>query len=198
MILAAVVAAVVLVVAGTAAVLLTTGRSSSAVADAVGRTSTPPWPAPTDVEAQVERAGLTMLSAEGEALHIHQHLSVTVDGRTVLVPAGLGIDEGAQRLSAIHTHDTTGVIHVESPVVETFRLGQVFTEWDVRLGKGRVGGYQNGRGGVREVLYVDRAPYTGDPKRLALRPHQDIDFVITTDGSTPAAPASGYRFPAGY
>jgi hypothetical protein len=171
---------------------------AAAPASAAGRTSAPPWAAPTDVEARVKAAGLTMLTAEGTALHIHQHLTVTVDGTAEQVPADIGIDEQAQRLSAIHTHDTSGIVHVESPVTATFRLGQVFAEWDVALGKGQVGGYRDGRNGARVALFVDRKPYAGDPAKLALAAHQDIDFVVTTDGSTPKAPTTAFAFPAGY
>lgn len=189
---------VVVVAVGGLVAALALGRSSGAATEAQGRTSAPPWAAPQDVTARVKAAGLSMLTAEGEALHIHEHLTITVDGRAVQVPAGIGIDEAAQRLSAIHTHDTSGIVHVESPVVKTFRLGQVFTEWDVRLAKGQVGGYRDGDGRTRVSLFVDRAPYTGDPTRLALGAKQDIDFVITTDGSTPKAPTTAYAFPAGY
>ena len=190
------VAVVVVVVAAgvTAAVLLSRG-AGEAVA---GRTSAPPWAAPADVEARAEAAGLPMLTAEGEALHIHEHLTVTVDGRAIGVPALLGIDEAGRRIAAIHTHDTTGIIHVESPEVKTFRLGQVFTEWDVALGRGRVGGYQDGKDGDRVALFVNRKAYAGDPAALALGKRQDIDFVVTTDGSAPKAPTTAFAFPAGY
>ena len=163
-----------------------------------GRTSAPPWSAPRDVEQRAHAAGLTMLADEGVVIHIHEHLSLTVDGKAVTVPARIGIDTVADRYSPIHTHDTSGVVHVESPVKKTFRLGQVFTEWDVALGTDRIGGYANGRRGVREAVFVDREPYSGDPARIVLRERQDIDFVVTTDGSAPTPPAAGYAFPSNY
>ncbi len=190
--------AVVVLAAGVTAAVLLTSRSGSAAATVAGRTSAPPWAAPADVEARAKAAGLPMLTAEGEALHIHEHLTVTVDGRSIGVPALLGIDEAAKRIAAIHTHDRTGIIHVESPEVKTFRLGQVFTEWDVALGRGRVGGYEDGKDGDRVALFVDRKAYSGDPAALALGKRQDIDFVVTTDGSAPKAPTTAFAFPAGY
>ena len=189
---------VVLVAAGVTAAVLLTSRGGGAAETVAGRTGAPPWPAPQDVEQRAKAAGLSMLTAEGEALHIHEHLTITVDGRSVGVPALLGIDEAAQRISPIHTHDRTGIIHVESPVVTTFRLGQVFTEWDVALGRGRVGAYQDGKDGDRVALFVNRKAYTGDPAALALGKRQDIDFVVTTDGSAPKAPTTAFAFPAGY
>lgn len=163
-----------------------------------GRTTPPPWSAPGDVEQRVHAAGLTMLPEEGVVMHIHEHLSVTVDGRRVTVPAHIGIDTVAHRYSPIHTHDTSGVLHVESPVRSTFRLGQAFLEWDVALAAGRVGAYRDGRDGVREAVFVDRRRWTGDPRRIVLQERHDIEVVVTTDGSAPRAPSTGYRFPANY
>ena len=142
-------------------------------------------------------AGLSMLTAEGTALHIHQHLSITVDGKAVAVPADLGIDQAAQQLSALHTHDTSGILHVESPVQRTFHLDQAFAEWDVRLAPGEIGPYVNGRGGTRVAVFVDGAPYPGDPRDIVLTSHQDIDVVVTTDGTAPKAPAA-FTWPSGY
>lgn len=189
---AAVAGAAVVIAGGITALVLSAAPSNASQA---GRTTPPPWSAPTDVEARVRAAGLTMLTSEGTALHIHQHLTVTVDGRAITVPADIGIDESAQELSAIHTHDTSGVIHVESPEVRTFYLGQVFTEWNVRLARGEVGPYRNGTDGVRLAIFVNQHLYTGDPTKLALTPHEDIDIVVT-HGSAPAPPST-FSWPSG-
>ena len=114
------------------------------------------------------------------------------------MPADIGIDEAAQRISAIHTHDTSGIIHVESPRVQAFHLSQVFAEWDVALAPGRVGSYVNGKDGTKLAFFVGGHPYTKDPRKLVLASHQDIDVVVTTDGSTPKAPAKEFVFPSGY
>jgi hypothetical protein len=170
-----------------------TARSSAAA----GRTTAPPWAPPTDVAAAARSAGLSMLTAEGTALHIHQHLSITVDGKAVAVPADLGIDVAARRLAALHTHDISGILHVESPVRRTFHLDQAFAEWDVRLAKGEIGPYVDGRGGTRVAVFVDGTPYAGDPRDIMLTNHEDIGVVVTTDGAAPKAPAA-FTWPSGY
>ena len=180
-----------------AATAVKTGDRTAATSAAAGRTTAAPWALPTDVESAVRSAGLSMLTAEGTALHIHQHLSITIDGKAVSVPAELGIDAAAQQLSALHTHDTSGILHVESPVQRTFHLDQAFAEWDVRLAKGALGPYVDGRNGVRIGVFVNRKAYTGDPRNIVLTEHEDIDVVITTDGSTPTAPAA-FIWPSGY
>ena len=60
------------------------------------------------------RRSLPALAHEGFVLHIHEHLDVYVAGRRVTVPAGIGIDVAGSFISPMHTHDETGVIHVES------------------------------------------------------------------------------------
>ena len=43
-------------------------------------------------------------------------------------------------------------------------------------------------------IYVNGKPYTGDPRTLALKPHQEIAVVI---GTPPKTIPSNYKFPAG-
>jgi hypothetical protein len=180
-----------------AAAAVGTADRTAARAAAAGRTTAAPWAAPADAEAAVRAAGLSMLTAEGTALHIHQHLSILVDGKPVTVPADIGVDAAAQRLSALHTHDTSGILHIESPSRRTFLLDQAFAEWDVRLGKGEIGPYVDGKDGTRVAVFVDGKLHAGDPRDIVLTGHQDIDVVVTTDGTTPKAPAA-FTWPSGY
>src|SRR5262249_7959582 len=113
-------------------------------ASAAGRTGNPPWGKPADASAAVAAAGLPMLGEEGNALHIHTHLDVIVNGSAVQVPAEIGIDEARQKISPLHSHDTSGVIHIESPDANaSFTLGQYFTEWQVSVSADHIGGLTN-------------------------------------------------------
>jgi hypothetical protein len=174
-----------------------TSASGSNASTPTASASAAAWAAPADVEGAVRAAGLQMLSAEGTALHIHQHLTVTVDGTPVAVPAGIGIDEAQQRISPIHTHDESGIIHVESAEVRTFTLGQVFDEWGQKLGTGQVGTYRDGVDGQTVTVFVGGKPYTGDPRAITLTSHEDIDIVVANRGTTAAAPKA-FDWPAGY
>ncbi|WP_426518394.1 hypothetical protein ACPPVQ_02750 [Diaminobutyricibacter sp. McL0618] len=179
----------------------TTGKAAAAVPSsapttASGVDSAPPWNAPADPSARAKAAGLTMLSAEGTVEHIHSHLTVAVDGKAVTVPALLGIDEANASISPLHTHDTSGIVHIESPVKATFTLGQVFTEWDVALAAGKIGSYSAASGDT-VTTFVDGKPVTGDPAAITLANHEDIDIVVTKAGETATAPAA-FTWPAGY
>jgi hypothetical protein len=107
------------------------------------------------------------------------------------VPTGIGIYDG-QFLTELHTHDASGIMHVESPTKRTFDLAQFFGVWGVRLTPSCVGGY------CKELtpwrLYVNGVQFHGDPRTLELKAHQEIVFVI---GTPPAKIPSSYKFAPG-
>ena len=77
-------------------------------------------------------ADIPLLGAEGSATHTHTLLHIEVDGKNVTIPAGIGIDSSTNRIAAVHTHASTGVLHVESPDLgDTYRLAQFLTLWGV-------------------------------------------------------------------
>ncbi|MFD7904366.1 hypothetical protein ACFVSN_04430 [Kitasatospora sp. NPDC057904] len=164
---------------------------------AEGRTTPPPWDAPADVEAAVKAAGLPMLGAEGTALHIHAHLDVYADGQPVTVPALVGIDEAAQKLSPLHTHDTTGVVHIESPVTADFSLGQFLTEWQVSASADHLGGLRTDATHTL-TAYVDGKAVSGDPAAIVLHAHDEIALVYGTAAENAAVTVpSSYNWPSG-
>ncbi|MFD0361125.1 hypothetical protein ACFQZZ_06635 [Nocardia sp. GCM10030253] len=61
--------------------------------------------------------------------HYHAHLEVIVYGHPVTVPALVGIDEARMMGSPMHTHDASGIVHLESGEDIPFTLGQFFTQW---------------------------------------------------------------------
>ncbi len=171
-----------------------------------------PWPAPADPLRLTRAAGLTPEPREQLAYHVHAHLDVFVNGKPVVVPAGIGInihDPGVKSydnpdgskgyggiklcgqpcISPLHTHDTSGVLHTESKTMTPNRLGQFFTEWHVRLDRTCVGGYC--RPDSIEI-YVDGKRYRGDPRAIGLTNLREIAIVIgTPPSSTPG------KFPTG-
>lgn len=70
------------------------------------------------------------------AYHIHPHLNITARGARQTIPANVGIAPGC--IQSLHTHDTTGTIHVESRVVRDFTLGEFFQVWGQPLSRDRV------------------------------------------------------------
>jgi hypothetical protein len=168
------------------------------------------WPAPADPMARARAAGLVPETHETLVHHVHAHLDVFVDGRPVKVPAGIGIDihdpavhvfdiGGAKGyggistpcktacISPLHTHDVTGIIHTESPTQVDNTLGELFTEWGVKLDANCVDRYC--RPDTKIAVYVDGKPSTGNPRTIELTDREEIAIVI---GSPPAEiPATG-------
>lgn len=83
------------------------------------------------------------LSGEGNALHTHPYLQIFVDGEKIKIPSGIGIPntkfqgdfavDGACFLP-IHTHDSSGIIHVESAKLDKeYTLEDFFKVWQVQL-----------------------------------------------------------------
>lgn len=163
------------------------------------RTTPPPWPAPMHDNAKyVDAAGLPAFTSEKTLVHYHAHLDIIDDGKPVTVPADIGIvfkNGQAVAISPLHTHTPDGVLHVEAERNAKFTLGQLFTEWGVRLSSTCVGGLCADRS--HEIAFaVDGVPYEGDPGEIALKPHEEIAIVYGAKGNLPKPPAS-YNFPKG-
>ncbi len=56
---------------------------------------------------------------------------------------------------------------------EVFTLGQLFTEWAVKLGSDQIGG-EHAKAGDAVTVTSNGEPYTGDPAELRLEPNQQI------------------------
>ncbi len=161
------------------------------------QTGNAPWVAETSrLDDRLKVIGLPALSEEGMVLHTHQHLDIVIDGKPVPIPSGIGTNERIGFITSIHTHDTSGVIHVESPTIETFTLGQFFDIWGVRFTADTIGGYTSQENKTLRV-FVNGKEHVGDPRTLALDAHQEIVIVYGTDKETPNPIPEVYGFPEG-
>ena len=149
-----------------------------------------------NLRARLNAIGLPALSAEGTALHINQHLDIFINGKQVAVPAGIGINVAAQFISPIHVHDDTAVIHVESPTVQTFTLGQFFDIWGVKFTNQCIGSYCTTATSTLRI-YINGELHQGDPRTIALAAHQEIVVVYGTAAQTPSVIPSSFAFPDG-
>jgi hypothetical protein len=159
-------------------------------------TGQPPWPLPADPVAGARAAGLSIGPLEGTAKHFHAHLDVIVNGQKVPVPANLGIATSGQQLAELHTHDTTGVLHIEAPTTnKRYTLGQLFDEWDVQLTATSIGGLKTDAGHTL-TAYVNGKPQPGDPAAIELTAHKEIALVYGPKGQKVNVPSS-YKFENG-
>jgi hypothetical protein len=161
------------------------------------QTGSIPWIAETtNLRERLKDIGLPALSEEGTVLHIHQHLDIFINGEAVPVPTGIGINEKVGFISPIHVHDNSEIIHVESPTVQTFTLGQFFDIWGVKLVNSCIGGYcANGSNTLQ--VFVNGTKIVTDPRSITLASHQEIVIAYGTDAQLPKPIPSSFNFPIG-
>jgi hypothetical protein len=167
---------------------------------ASGPATAAPWEANVaGLRARLHALGLPALRVEGRLLHTHEHLDLYLNGTHVAVPAGIGIGKDADGVffSPLHTHDRTGILHVESSALRPYTLGEFFRVWGVRLTATCVGSYCAGDG-RRVVAFVDGVRARGDPARIPLVRHEEIVITFGTAAELPQRIPSSYSFPAGY
>ena len=72
--------------------------------------------------------GIECNTSEFATLHIHTHLDFYVNSNHLTVPERIGIVDN-KCLYWMHTHDASGIIHIESPKSQEFTLGQFIDIW---------------------------------------------------------------------
>jgi len=116
----------------------------------------------------------TMMQTMSSSVHFHPRLRVVVDGRPIAIPAGIGIDpsQDPMQMAGIHTHDSSGTIHVEGMPDATLR--QFFAVWGVPFSASRFGQYE----GAHVRVLVNGKP-SGSYGSLRLADGQQIEIVVT-------------------
>lgn len=160
------------------------------------RESAPPWSAPAHPIPAAKAAGLRVSGTETLAEHFHAHLDVIVNGKPTPVPGNLGIDLTSRQLAELHTHDSSGILHIEAPdTTHKYVLGQLFAEWDVRLDASHLGSLTTGNG-KQLAAYVNGKRVSGNPADIQLKKHEEIALVYGAPGAKVTVPKS-YTFPKG-
>lgn len=149
------------------------------------------------LKPRLKAIGLPALPKEALTFHIHQRLAMLVNGKFVYIPAGIGIDANAKFISELHTHDATGIIHVEAPKAQKFTLGQFFDVWGLRFSSQCLGGYcANGKRQV--MVWTNGKRIHGDPRQVVLKSHLSIVVAYGTEKSVPKPIPAHFPFPKGY
>jgi len=130
--------------------------------------------------------GIKCQTSEQVAYHIHAHLAIYASGDPQAVPAGIGIP-GGKCLYWLHTHDASGVIHVESPAQRAYTLGQFFDIWGQPLSTSQVG-----RASGQVTVFLNGKRFSGDPRSIKLTPHALIQLDVGK-----VVPPQPFTFPAG-
>jgi hypothetical protein len=132
-------------------------------------------------------------TGEQTAVHYHAHVDILVRNVSVPIPAGVGIVQPNSQQTPVgpyvssgkcfywlHTHDTSGIVHVEAPrqaAGRQFTLGEFFKIWGQPLSTRQVA-TNSVRPGEQLKVWVDQKPYPGDPNNIVLHSHTQIVLEI--------------------
>ncbi len=144
---------------------------------------------PAATDATVD--GIRCDVGEMSAAHYHAHLAIFNAAQPIAIPTDVGRPTGC--FYWLHTHQITGdegVIHIEAPAGKTFTLGNFFSVWRQPLSATNVAGIKLAKD-QKLVVLVDGQPYSGDPRAIQLKAHQQIVLEITP----PSLPAPAFTFP---
>jgi hypothetical protein len=145
----------------------------------------PPW-TPEYAHLKQRIAQLKLPPVGKEQFHTHALLHIYNDGRLVELVPNIGIDRSRNAYSPIHTHDPTGIVHMESERPFKFTLGTFFEIWGVRFGNSSLGSLTND-GDKRVRVYVNGKPVS-DPVHYVLRDNDNVVVGYGTDKSFPHNP----------
>ena len=127
--------------------------------------------------------GIPCQSHEVLDYHVHAHLTIYVNGQKFPLPTNLGIASDQSCFYWLHTHDSTGVIHIEAPSERGFTLNTFFQEWSARFPQMTYPTELDSTSGW--VAYVDGKPYTGDFHAITLVKHKLITLAYNSPGIKP-------------
>lgn len=126
--------------------------------------------------------------------HEHAKLFIYVNGKPITIPANFGIDPQGRFLAPLHTHDTTGVIHMESEKAYPFTLGEAIDIWGVKFTDTQLGAYKAGVDGNVLQLWANGKQVT-DMVNYQMKRHDILILGYGKPGSFPTK--KSYTFEQG-
>ncbi|HEV3154646.1 MAG TPA: hypothetical protein VGZ02_12645 [Candidatus Baltobacteraceae bacterium] len=142
--------------------------------------------------------GIPCATTEAVQLHVHSHLAIMVDGSPLQIPPYIGfalqpLSPNGSCLYWLHTHDASGIIHIEAGDVNApnggpYTVGMFFDIWGQPLSRDQVGPFKG-----KVTAFVNGQPYDGDLRAIPLRAHQGIVLEV----GEPVVPPPTYIIPAG-
>lgn len=139
--------------------------------------------------------GVPCLTEDLPVHHIHVHLEILFNGVPITVPAGIGVGRPwgvdpsgfiatGSCFAWIHTHDTSGVVHIVTPEEKAFTLGQLFEVWGQTL----TADSALGSAGPVAVL-INGVRLSDDPRTVKLL---NLDNIVIELGAPPSSPAPAF------
>lgn len=166
-----------------------TGNSVPPDAEVGVQTTPPPWqPEYAHLGQRLDALGLPGLNEN--IFHIHSLMHVYVNGKAVTVPANVGLDTSSGTFSSLHTHDTSGLVHMEADRKYPFTIGQFFAVWGVKFSDDQLGSYRS-KGDEQVRAYVN-GKRISDPVNYVMKEGDEIAVGYGKPGSFPSNPPGSF------
>lgn len=171
-----IIGAVVLVVGGFIALFAFAPQQNSQPLDTSELSTDIPedqWPEGVSFEDLPENlvARNTCVNHGGISMHIHPKLTIIVEDQVASIPANVGVTE--ECMKAIHTHDTTGTLHVEFLTPFDFTLGDFFANWGYGFNSNTILGQEVDL--AHELVMTVNGEPSDEFENLVLR---DLDDIV--------------------
>lgn len=138
--------------------------------------------------------GIECEKREQSDFHLHSHLNIFINGEKFTIPSDIGLVPDTC-LYWMHTHEDSGVIHIESPENRTFTLGQFFRIWGEKLSNNQI--FDNIVEDNKTLnVYINGKKVSDGTEygQIPLGKHDEIAIVY---GKPPESVPSRYEFPEG-
>jgi hypothetical protein len=122
-------------------------------------------------------------SSDPSGMHIHAHVTIYLNGKRIPIPQSIGIAPDGSCLYWLHTHDASGIIHIEAPRGSSFTLGTFLDIWGQQfqqLGYPRQLSDPDGW-----YPYVDGKLVSSGMRSIPLVSHTLITLAYNSPGVTP-------------
>jgi hypothetical protein len=147
--------------------------------------------APNAAAATID--GVQCNNMEQLVFHIHAHLDIFINGQPHTIPSQIGIT--GRCFYWLHTHDGSGIIHIESPAARDYTVGQFFDIWNKTSRNNQIfGDIANGKNTPTVYVNGNKVSAGVNYKNIKLNAHDEIAIVY---GKHPNNIPSKYTFPEG-
>jgi len=139
--------------------------------------------------------GIQCNTMEQAVFHIHAHLDIFINGEPIIVPSQVGINPDARCLYWLHTHDDSGIIHIEAPVKREFTIGNFFDIWGKVFNNTHLFDERDTDSTLSVYVNGNKVPTNADYRSINLNAHDEIAIVYGVMPSDKIP--SRYEFPQG-
>ena len=127
-------------------------------------------------------------------MHIHAHLDIIVNGTAYTIPSDVGRIPG-QCIYWLHTHNDSGIVHIESPEIRNFTLGEFFDILGKTFNNSKIFDNIVSEGDNSTLnVYVNgkKVSVDGNFRNTTINAHDEISIIY---GTAPESIPSTYEFP---